>query len=72
MKTQQITVGELVNQVGQAGPRAILHCRECGGEFSANAGDYFQLPKDHVMRCCGKPLCRVFKVKSYTPSFQPC
>ena len=36
----------------------ILHCPVCGGEWSGNAGDYWDLPDDHVFTCddCGVEL----------------
>ena len=30
----------------------FLVCPICFGEYSAHAGDYWNLPKDHVMQCC--------------------
>ena len=29
----------------------ILHCPECGAEYSGNAGDYWYLPDDYVFYC---------------------
>jgi hypothetical protein len=61
-KARVIMVRDLTNQTGLTGangPRAFLLCRTCGGEYSANAGDYFMLPDNHVMQCCGKPVTRV-------------
>lgn len=36
----------------------VLACPECGGEFSAYKGDYFQMPKGEVLACasCEVPL----------------
>ncbi len=31
--------------------KKILHCPECGGEYSGNAGDYFMYPGNHVFLC---------------------
>ena len=31
--------------------KKILHCPECNGEWSGNAGDYWNLPDDHVFIC---------------------
>lgn len=31
--------------------RKILHCTLCGGEWSGNAGDYWNYPDDHVFKC---------------------
>lgn len=30
----------------------LLYCPRCGEEYSANKGDYFWLPDDHVFECC--------------------
>jgi hypothetical protein len=46
--------------------RPILLCvGECGGEFSATRGDYFQLPADHIFECCDEPMRLVFKRTRY-------
>ena len=34
----------------------FLHCRVCGGEFSATRGDYFLADPDQIMRHCGRPM----------------
>ena len=36
----------------------ILHCPVCDMEWSGNAGDYWNLPDDHVFSCkdCGVEL----------------
>ena len=47
-----------------------LWCRECGGEFSANEGDYFGFKNDHVLTCCNKPLVRVTKRTVYVPEYE--
>lgn len=31
--------------------KKILHCPTCNGEWSGNAGDYFNYPDDHVFHC---------------------
>lgn len=33
------------------GDRKILRCPNCGAEYSGNAGDYWNLPEDHVFIC---------------------
>jgi hypothetical protein len=61
MKT--ITVGDLKDQEG-AGPHPVLHCQLCGSTFSANRGDYGSyngFAKDHVFKCCKRPMPLVFK-----------
>lgn len=44
----------------------ILHCPECGIEYSGNAGDYWDYPDDHVFCCneCELELELVRKVVS--------
>lgn len=52
----KITVAMLKDQTGTPDPRPFLHCCVCGGAYSANAGDYFMAPPDHVFRCHGVPM----------------
>ena len=63
-------VGQLKNQVGldiPASVRAvILYCPSCGGEYSANKGDYFMASDDKELKCCGKPLLAVSKGITFT------
>jgi len=58
---KRITVKDLQDQTGQSGNRPMLYCSECGGEYSANAGDYFMASPTHVFTCCGQPMQLVFK-----------
>ena len=46
-----IRVQDLQDQIGMSGPRPILYCPSCGGEFSANRGDYFWAAPGDVLRC---------------------
>ena len=43
--------------------RRILHCTECGAEFSGHRGNYWNRPEDHVFTCreCGGEMELVFK-----------
>lgn len=50
---KRITVADLKDQIGTAHPRPFLHCRKCGAEYSANAGDYWAWPSDEPLRHCG-------------------
>ena len=34
----------------------IMYCPSCGGEYSANAGDYFMIGDDHKFKCCGEVM----------------
>ena len=38
----------------------FLHCAVCGFQYSANSGDYWNLPDNHDLTCCGESLdlCR--------------
>ena len=56
-----VKVSDLKDQVGVGGPHPFLYCRCCGGEYSANKGDYFLLPPDEVMTCCEQELVLVTK-----------
>ena len=42
----------------------ILHCPECVAEYSGNAGDYWNVPENHVFMCedCGVEMELVNKV----------
>ena len=55
------TKAQLKDQIGTDGPRPILYCPFCGGEYSANAGDYWNLPNSHVFTCCGQPVALVVR-----------
>lgn len=69
MKTTKcITVGDLKDQLGTPSPRPVLYCRYCGAEYSAHAGDYWNLPAGRVFRCCGRPMVRVIKSTVITPA----
>lgn len=62
-----IRVRDLKDQTGMDYPRPVLYC-SCGGEYSANAGDYFTANPDTIIRCeCGKPLQLGVPVFGYRP-----
>jgi hypothetical protein len=44
-------------------PDPSLFCQNCSCSWSANKGDYFNLPKDHIFTCseCKEPLMLVRK-----------
>jgi len=44
---------DLKDQTGTRGPRPFFLCPKCGNEYSANRGDYFNVPDNHVFKCCG-------------------
>lgn len=56
-----VVVGDLVDQIGMVGPRPLLYCWQCGAECSANAGDYWDAPKDVPLLCCGQLMQLVTK-----------
>ncbi len=31
-------------------------CTKCGAEYSANSGDYWNVPDDHKFKCCGRTM----------------
>lgn len=49
-----ITVDKLQDQCGKPGPRPVLYCERCGGEYSANRGDYFWMRSNEIIMCCDK------------------
>lgn len=60
-----VTVADLKDQTLTA-DNAILYCPFCGVEFSANAGDYWSLPKTHKFLCpCGEAMKLVTKHTVY-------
>jgi len=64
MKTR-ITVADLKDQINTPYPRAFLKCLHCGAEYSANAGDYWDRPLNHVFKCCGRNMRRVTESTVY-------
>lgn len=50
-----ITIGMLKDQI-LTDNKSMLYCRKCGGEYSANSGDYFMTRADYVFKCCGVNL----------------
>ena len=61
----KVTVAMLKDQIGTNGPRALLYCSKCGGEYSANSGDYWNCSPDTVLKCCHKNLELVTKRTVY-------
>lgn len=56
-----VKVKDLTDQLGVKGPRPFLYCLECGAEYSAHKGDYWQLKPEHVLECCDIPMVRVVR-----------
>lgn len=61
LKRRAVTVGDLRDQTVRRGAREVLFCERCGTTNSANAGDYWNSPSDHVFRCCGLRMRLVVK-----------
>ena len=66
--SKQIKVSDLKEQIGTPHPRALLKCFVCGNEFSANRGDYFMAPHNHVFKCCGQNMALVTKRVVFDPA----
>lgn len=60
-----LRVRDLLSGRPQSFNRPFLHCRWCGGEYSAHRGDYFAAHPNTVLRCCGQPLRLVVKLTEY-------
>jgi hypothetical protein len=46
--------------------RAMMYCTKCGGEYSANAGDYFMVSDpEYRFKCCGRTMELVIKTTNY-------
>lgn len=43
----------------------IMFCPQCGAEFSANAGDYWNCADDFEFKCCGRTMELVTKHTIY-------
>jgi hypothetical protein len=51
--------------IGRSEHSVSLLCLECGGQYSACAGDYWHLHASHVFTCCNRPMRLVRKVVRY-------
>ena len=60
-----VKVKDLREQIGMKGPHPLLHCTVCGGDYSANAGDYFMANPDTVLKCCEFPMVLAVKQTVY-------
>ena len=61
-----VKVKDLRNQIGTTEPqRPLLHCTVCGGDYSANAGDYFMAKPSKVLKCCKVPMVLAIKRAVY-------
>ena len=45
--------------------RAISYCRDCGAEFSATAGDYWNADPTKPLMCCDAPMVLVTREPIY-------
>ena len=62
---RKVTVENLSNQIGTTGPRSILYCPSCGAQFSANSGDYWNLPSGHVFKHCRRNMWLGYMVTTF-------
>jgi hypothetical protein len=60
-----IRVRDLKCYTGTSAPRPMLLCVECGGQYSADAGDYFMARLDTILKCCDEPMRLVHKSTQY-------
>lgn len=54
--SKPVKVSDLKDQTGTPGPHPFLYCPWCDGHFSANKGDYFNYPREHIFICCKEPM----------------
>lgn len=59
-----VRVRDLKDQTGTH-DNSILYCECCGGEYSANSGDYFLYPANHIFTCCEEEMKLVVKRMVY-------
>lgn len=62
---KKVTVNDLRNQIGAEGPREVLYCSTCGAEYSANQGDYWNVPPSYTFKHCSRYMLLGFKVTSF-------
>jgi len=60
-------MSNLRDQIEMTGPRPVMHCSECGSDWSAHRGDYWQYNDDYVFTCteCNTELEILVKVERY-------
>lgn len=46
-----VKMEDIEHRYNQGQTDLMLYCEECGAQRSANPGDYWYLPHDHVFRC---------------------
>lgn len=51
-----VKVSDLKDQISNVGPHPFLYCFQCNSSYSANKGDYFMHPSDHIFTCCGENM----------------
>jgi hypothetical protein len=62
--SKAIKVKDLQDQILTT-DRSFLLCRVCGAHNSANAGDYWNTPDDHIFKCCNANMVRVVRYTTY-------
>ncbi len=60
-----VTSKDLKDQILHHEDKSMLLCTVCGSEYSANKGDYWDTPDNHVFKCCHKPMRLVIKTTNY-------
>lgn len=45
--------------------KTLMFCPICTSEYSANRGDYWNVPDDYVFKCCNVPMQLVTKQTVY-------
>jgi hypothetical protein len=62
-----ITVADLKDRTGVAGPHPIMYCFDCDMSYSANAGDYWFTQPSTVLKCgqCKMPMKLCLKTVTY-------
>lgn len=67
MRNKPIHVSDLKDQIGKPGPHPCLYCPRCGETFSANAGDYWAVDPNRVLKHCGSNMRLVIKRVIFEP-----
>lgn len=49
-------INNLEDQLGQGSTRTIMVCQVCPTEYSAQKGDYWDLPEDYVFTHHAQPM----------------
>lgn len=61
---REVTIKDLKDQI-LTSDKSLLYCFGCGVEFSANKGDYWNIPENHIFTHCGENMQLVTKKTVY-------